>query len=379
MNITRINKLSNLVTNDLKRKPTIIMNPDRVGFFRISGTANDINISIDPDEWNIPEEMNTFITKLNHSDYSIEDRILKIYEKICEEYTYDDNVLSYIKKNDDDTYFLPDFYGRDTNSEWKENRKKHNRRNCFEVSRILAKSITEMLKHSGCNTNYDVCILWDEAVTHYLVGLASNEYYISLDLDDFTQIKDITRLKTGLTAEGIKILEDPSNKFRNALTKFNDGKSPVAKDHMEAEILEQSVSNENHSTSNKDTLSENYNIESEDICFLQYAVKILKEKYDLDSAGMFEYLKEIVDTKIGAKSRKKLWKEIEDNPGIGARYTRCLLVSIDDVSYIIDVTKDKPNEIFRLFNPDELDKPNSKIKPFKTLVRDWDKDPYDGR
>ena len=379
MNITRINKLSNLVTNDLKRKPTIIMNPDRVGFFRISGTANDINISIDPDEWNIPEEMNTFITKLNHSDYSIEDRILKIYEKICEEYTYDDNVLSYIKKNDDDTYFLPDFYGRDTNSEWKENRKKHNRRNCFEVSRILAKSITEMLKHSGCNTNYDVCILWDEAVTHYLVGLASNEYYISLDLDDFTQIKDITRLKTGLTAEGIKILEDPSNKFRNALTKFNDGKSPVAKDHMEAEILEQSVSDENHSTSNKDTLSENYNIESEDICFLQYAVKILKEKYDLDSAGMFEYLKEIVDTKIGAKSRKKLWKEIEDNPGIGTRYTRCLLVSIDDVSYIIDVTKDKPNEIFRLFNPDELDKPNSKIKPFKTLVRDWDKDPYDGR
>ena len=376
MNFTRISKLSDLVTNDLKRKPTIIIDPAHSGYFRISGIANDINVSIDKDGWVIPDKLESFITELSHSDYSIEERILKVYQKICEEYTYDDNVLSYIKKLDDDTFFLPDFYGRDTNSEWKEKRNLHNRRNCFEISRILAKSICEIFNQANCSTNYDVCFLWDEAVTHYLVGLACNNYYISLDLDDFTQIKDLTRLKTGLTAEGIKVLEDPSKKFGKVLAEFNKGKSKIAKDHIEET---ERVKKGSKAVEKSDVLSESYDVVSEDIRFLQYAIEVLKEEYNLDSAGMFEYLKEIIDTKIGAKSRQKVWKEIENNPGVGTRYTRCLLITMDNASYIIDVTKDNPSEIFRLFNPDEMERQDSKIKSFKTLARDWEEDPYDGR
>ena len=104
-------------------------------------------------------------------------------------------------------------------------KKKHTRKNCFEISRILVKSINEILRLSGKLENYDVCILWDEAVTHYFVGLVCNEYCLSLDLDDFTQIKDLTRIKTGLTLEGIKVLEDPSYKFSYVLKKYNDGRS----------------------------------------------------------------------------------------------------------------------------------------------------------
>ena len=373
MNFSRLGKLNDLLTNDLKRKPTIILDPNPEQSYRIYGTANDIIVGIDADDWEIPHELKPFVTDVAKTNISIEEKILKIYQKLCEDYTYDDNVLSYIKKNDDETFSLPDAYGRQTNSTWKKNRQKHNRRNCFEISRILAKSINEVIKLSGYSKNYDVCIIWDEINTHYFVGLACNEYYVSLDLDDFTQIKDLTRMKTGLTLEEIKILEDSFDKFGTVIKKFNNDRSKIAKDHIQKKI--EKLNNE----ADKKAITSNDSIDSDDIMFLQYAVSILKQDYNLDSAGIYEYLKEIVDTKIGARFRKKVWKEVENDPGIGTRYTRCLIVTINDISYIIDVTKDNPSEIFRRFDEKEVEKQNSEVIPFTEMHRKWPYDPYDGR
>lgn len=373
MNFDRLSKLSNLVTNNLKRKPTILVESNPRQPIRFFGTANDVAVSIDVENWEVPEYLKPFISELAKSDNSNEEKILKVYKKLCEDYTYDDNILSYIKKNDDDTFFLPDPYGRNTRSEWKEKREQHNRRTCFEISRILAKSVNEVLKLSGYSKDYDICILWDEAVTHYLVGLASDDYCILLDLDDFVQIKDLTRMKTGLTLEGIKILEDTSGKFKNTLDFFNNDRSKIAKDHIKnnRELFNEklAVKTENQNQ------SKDYGISSDDIEFLQYSIEVLKEYYDLDSAGIYEYFKEIVDTKIGARARKKVWKEYETEPGTGKRYTRCLIVTIDDVPYIADVTQDKTEEIFRKLSEEEM----KDIIPFKEMSRNWDDDPYDGR
>ncbi len=373
MNFNRLEKLNDLLTNELRRKPTIILDPNPEQAYRIFGTAKDIVVGIDADDWEIPDELKSFVVDVARSNVSIEEKILEIYQKLCEDYTYDDNVLSYIKKNDDETFFLPDTYGRKTDSTWKNNRQKHNRRNCFEISRILAKSITEAIKLSGCSKNYDVCIIWDEANTHYFVGIACNEYYVSLDLDDFTQIKDLTRMKTGLTLEGIKTLEDSSGKFGRVIKQFNEDRSKIAKDHIHTKIetLNQ--------VDNADNQELEDSVELDDIIFLQYAVQILKEDYNLDSAGIYEYLKEIVDTRLGARFRKKVWKEVINQPGIGARYTRCLIVTINDIPYIIDVTKDVPSEIFRKFDETENNKKESEVIPFKDMNRDWKNDPYDGR
>lgn len=374
MNFTRLSKLSSLVTNDLKRKPTIIIEPNRGGSFRMYGMANDLSINIDVDNWIIPDDLQKLVVNLSKSNKNIEEKILKLYIKICENYTYDDNVLSYIQKNDDETFFLPDEYGRNTDNLWKENRKKHTRRNCFEISRILVKSINEILRLSGKLENYDVCILWDEAVTHYFVGLVCNEYCLSLDLDDFTQIKDLTRIKTGLTLEGIKVLEDPSYKFSYVLKKYNDGRSKIAKKHIE----DKRKKSEQESKKKCEERSEVGSTSSDDIEFLKYAIQVLKEEEKLDPAGIFEFLKEIIDTKISPKSRKKVWKEVEENSGTGIRYTRCLIVTINEVQYIIDTTQESADEIFREFDPEEMNKPNAKIKPFN-LSRKWNEDPYDGR
>lgn len=383
MNFNRISQLSDLITNDLKRKPTIILKPNYDQPFRIVGTANDVTVNVDAEEWAIPDNLKPYVNDLCKSTGSLEEKILKIYQIICEKYEYDDNVLSYVQKIDDELYYLPDSYGRETDSIWKENRKKHNRRNCFEISRILAESINEIIKSARMSSRYDVCIFWDEAYTHYFVGLVSNEYYVSLDLDDFTKLKDITRLKTGLTIEGIKVYYDPKNKFTDVLNRFNSSRSKYAKEHIKDERIkfhERLKVDTKELVTPTEFQSDGSDISSDDIKFLQNAVQILKENYNLDSAGIFEYMKEIVDTKIGLTSRKKVWKKVDDNSdgmNIGNRYTRCLIVTIDDASYIIDVTKDKPEEMFFQFDMKELSRPDSEFK--SNLLRNWDEEPYDGK
>lgn len=122
MNFNRINKLNTLVINDIKRKPIIMLEPNKEQSFRFFGSAKDIEIGIDATEWKITDEIKKFIEELSKSDYNNEEKILKIYQKLCKDYTYDDNVLSYIKKNEDEIFYLPDEYGRKVNTEWEENR-----------------------------------------------------------------------------------------------------------------------------------------------------------------------------------------------------------------------------------------------------------------
>lgn len=362
MNFTRIGKLNNLVRRQLKRKPTIILNPTPAKPFRITGNPGVCDFAIDTDEWNIPDKLNPFINEVVTEDSTVEDKILKIYQKLCADFVYDDNVLSYIKKNDNDTFFLPDDYGRDTDGTWKENRKKHNRRNCFEISRILAKSIIETLDLLKLKNNYDVCIIWDETVTHYFVGIASEDYYVTLDLDDFNQIKDLTRMKTNLTLNGVGILEDSSDLFQTALNKVNEERVSDSQDAIEMEI------------SNANNKEINDVIELDDLKFLQYTIQILKEKYNLDSAGIFEYIKEIVDSKIGGTARSTVWKKVPTNPGIGTRHTRCLVVTIDDVKHLVDVTEDSPDKILKKYDPND-----PSLIPFKNMCKEWSEDPFDGR
>lgn len=384
MNFNRISKLNQLVNNTLGRKPKFVIEPDTDNFLRIysgmggmtPGKMEAIDMTIDRGEWVLPEPIEEYIRQILKDGDNKEEKILRIYQKLCEDYTYDDNVLSYVRRRDDDSFYLPDEYGRYTDRTWNEKRQQHNRRNCFEISRILASAIMELLRHYGSSRDYDVCIIWDETKTHYFVGLVTDEYCVTLDLDDFTQLKDITRLKTDLTIEGIQVLDDPEGKFGSALDRFNEGRSRFAKDHIASIAEEKSTDDEEDEWEEKPTCP---SMLSEDVMFLQNAIQILKEEYNLDPAGMFEYLKEIVDTKLGARSRKKVWKEVESEPGVGKRYTRCLIVTIDEIDYLIDVTEEHTEDVIRRFDVSEMDRPDSKIIPYSKLVRSWDEDPYDGR
>lgn len=364
INVDHLTKLNELVSLFFRRKHIVVLNPKDN-----QKNEHDSNAEIiyDKSEWKIPNKLKILIDELSQSSYlNNEDKILMIFEKICKNYIYDDNLISYIQKIDDETYDLPDWYGREVNQEWETNREQHNRRVCYEVARYLAESLTEIFKD---NDEYNVCILWDKGHTHYFVGLTCDNYSITLDTDDFNNIKDLTRLKTGLTAQGIIILDDKEDKFKTALDKFNKNRSEDSIIKIENELVNNSMDSNSNEENQKSPLPE----EPDNIAFIRNAIEILREKYDIDSQGLFEYIKEIVDIKLGPESRKKVWKKISGNENEATRYIRCLVLDVDNQKYIIDVDEG----LLRTFDEEEFKSEEPIFIPYKNLSRN-DEERYDG-
>ena len=356
-------KLNDLVSLHFRRKHIIVLNPEekQESIKELNG-----NIEYDKSEWKLPEKFQTAVTEISeNSQLSNEEKILSIFEQLCRNYVYDDNLISYIQKIDDESYDLPDWYGRDVDENWERNREEHNRRVCYEVSRYLAKAIQELFKDKD---DVNVCILWDKGNTHYFVGLTCDEYSITLDSDNFNNIKDLTRIKAELTAQGIVILDDKKGKFTSALNKFNQDRSDDAIKKIENEIDYNNTFNQNTENQTSDK-----NEEPENITFLKNAIEILKEKYNIDSQGIFEYMKEIVDIRLGPESRKKVWKKIEGKDNKATRYIRCLVLKVDNQEYILDVDK----MLIRTFDEEEFGREDTDFIPYKDLSRDWG-EPYDG-
>lgn len=357
VNIEKIIKLNELVNIFFRNKHTIVLDPKLEKKY---GKYLGEEIVYDKADWDMPSELKEYVKELSkNEELSREEKILSVYEKLCHDYVYDDNLISYIQKVDDDIYSLPDWYGRDVDKEWEKNRENHNRRICFELSRYLVKSLDELFKDDkNCNT----CILWNKNLIHYFVGLSSDDYSLAIDLDDFFKIKDLTRLKTGLTLEGITILEDDKHKFENALDKFNEGRDEFAIKRVENKIEE-----------TNETEIEDEEKENEEVAFLRKAVEILKED-GLDSQGIFEYMKEIIDISIGKENREKVWKKIDGKNRESTRYIRCVVVNIDNKKYLID----GEDAIVRPFDEKEFDEKRTRFVPNKELIRGGF-DYYDGK
>lgn len=357
INIEKIIKLNELVNMFFRSKHTIVLDPKLEKKY---GKYLGEDMVYDKADWNISSELKEYVDKLAmNKELSNEEKILLVYEKLCYDYVYDDNLISYIQKVDDDIFSLPDWYGRNVDKEWEKNREKHNRRICFELSRYLVESLNELFKN---DENYNSCILWNKNLTHYFVGLTSNEYSLAIDLDDFFRIKDLTRVKTGLTLEGITILEDDKDKFKNVLDKFNEGRNEFAIKRIENKIAE---------TAESEIKDEEK--ESEEVSFLKKAVEILKED-GLDSQGIFEYMKEIIDISIGKENREKIWKKIDGQNRESTRYIRCVVVNIDGQKYLVD----GEDAIVRQFDEKEYDEKRAKFVPSKELTR-VGIDYYDGK
>ena len=286
----------------------------------------------------------TIIGKMGNSGYCRKDRAYHTHFIVWKNgvrvnprknvYVYDDNVLYFFKKDSSDPnnikYIAVDWYGRIIDKKWKENRKNHNRRVCYEFARFYAKAINEMLIG---NDNCEAFMLGDKENLHYVVGLTGNEYSIILDPDDFNNIKDLTRLKLGLTINGIKILRDNSGKFQKAVDKFNQDKKN--------ELPEVEKTRENLKDGN----------------FIEYfksVVEILKS-YNIDSQGFYEYMKSIVEQE--EIETEKVWKKINgDNE---KRYARCSIFNLDSKTYLLDSV----DKTLSIINNENLDKDTFVFNP----------------
>lgn len=322
-----IKKFYNEVNESLEGNYKIILEPNR--------NLTDEWIEYDQVKWELDESLQKLVNTLLEEDtIDFEEKVLRIYKYICLNYVYDDNVLYFFKKDSSDPnnikYIAVDWYGRIIDKKWKENRKNHNRRVCYEFARFYAKAINEMLIG---NENCEAFMLGDKENLHYVVGLTGNEYSIILDPDDFNNIKDLTRLKLGLTINGIKILRDNSGKFQKAVDKFNQDKKN--------ELPEVEKTRENLKDGN----------------FIEYfksVVEILKS-YNIDSQGFYEYMKSIVEQE--EIETEKVWKKINgDNE---KRYARCSIFNLDSKTYLLDSV----DKTLSIINNENLDKDTFVFNP----------------
>lgn len=269
-------------------------------------------IEYDQVRWKMEEGISKLVEKLlKESSMSFEEKILEVYKYICLNYVYDANVLYFFKRDDSDInnikYIAVDWYGRIVGKDWIEKRQKHNRRICYEFARFYAKAINVLLDG---NDKLEAFMIGDKENLHYVVGLTGDEYSVILDLDDFNSIKDLTRVKFGLTIKGIKILRDESGKFKQAVDKFNGGKREELAEIEEA----------------KRNLKDKSLIE-----YFNNVAQILKNR-NIDAQGFFEYIRAIVENE-GIKI-EKIWKEDKIAPE--KRYERCIIFEFDGKTYLID-------------------------------------------
>ena len=301
-----IKNLYNEICESLEGDYKIILEPTR--------ELTEEWIEYDQVKWVMDESIEKLVESLKKDNtLSFEEKMLSVYNHICLNYIYDANVLFFFRKDTSDPenvkYIAVDWYGRIVGENWIENRKKHNRRICYEFARFYAKAINELLDG---NDELEACMIGDRDNTHYVVGLTGEEYSAILDLDDFNSIKDLTRLKLGLTITGIKILRDDSNKLQKAIEEFNKNR-PV-------ELAE--IENAKESYRKKD------------INIIQYFKSVLESLniHNIDSQGIFEYMRLIAQQE--EVEIEKLWKEVNAIPE--KRNERCFTFEYDGNTYLMD-------------------------------------------
>jgi len=324
-----IRKFYNEVSRSLEGAYKIILEPNR--------SLTEDWIEYDTVKWELDETLRKLVTQLINDDtLTLEEKILIVYKHICLNYIYDDNVLYFFKKDYSDPnnikYIAVDWYGRIVGNTWIENRKKHNRRICYEFARLYAKAINELLQN---NNTLEAFMLGDKENLHYVTVLTGNDYSIILDLDDFNSIKDLTRLKLGLTIKGIKVLRDNSEKFQKAIDNFNKYR---LNELLEVEQITQKLK------------------EKDIIQYLSSIVEILRS-YNIDSQGFMEYMRSKIEQE--GIEIEKIWKEAKG--GSEKRYVRCLLFNFNSKTYLLDsidqtlniVAKEELDKNIFVFNPEE--------------------------
>lgn len=294
-------------------------------------------IEYDVVKWEIEDKIQGLVYSLkNDNSISLEEKIIKLYEFICLNYIYDVNVLYFFRKDYSDPtnirYIAVDWYGRIVDQERIEKRKTHNRRICYEFSRFYAKAINLLIDGKE---DLEAVMVGDKENTHYVVGLTGEKYSIILDQDDFNNIKDLTRLKMGLTIKGIHILRDENGDFTKVLDKFNKDRPEELPDIEKA----------------KEDIKEKDMIQ-----YINIAINAINV-YNIDSQGFFEYIRNLIE-EAGIKI-EKIWKE--DIQNIEKRYERCLYFEFDNKTYLLDsidktlrdINLEELNRNLFIFNPEE--------------------------
>lgn len=151
-------------------------------------------------------------------ELSTMDKILKLHNLVCEHFVFDD-FCYFLGSFDKDKNIctIDEKYGRNPSQAWKENRKKNNKRICYELSRYMAVRLKEFVPEAT-----DIFLVSDEYETHYATAFVCDDFMIIIDTDDYYKGADLNRVKLGLEVKGITVVSDEKDIVKNALAKFNE-------------------------------------------------------------------------------------------------------------------------------------------------------------
>lgn len=207
------------------------------------------------------------------------EKILKIHFGVCKNFVFDDFCYflgSYNKEKNICT--IDSKYGRNPNLVWRENRKKHNRRICYELSRYMAVRLKQFIKEES-----DIFLVSDEYETHYATAYVCDDFMIIIDTDDYWKGADLNRVKLGIEIKGITVVSDEKNIVKEKLDEIN--KTRKSKKEFQQEI-------------------ENDAVEKSKIEW----INILLEKIKiLGNDGIFKYMCTILEMK--GYEPKKIWEK----------------------------------------------------------------------
>ena len=157
------------------------------------------------------------VLEIKVEDISDEEKILKVYDYILNNSTYN---TTHIYEDGED---LDKF--RNPNEEQKEKRKNSKAKTCWELASINAQCF-EMLEIDGLHA----FILSNEGNLHYQTGIMVNGSIILFDSTRFFEGRtipyawDLTNAKIGAKLMGIYSISDNNRKFARAIYKFNRGR-----------------------------------------------------------------------------------------------------------------------------------------------------------
>ena len=98
INIESLVKLKDLANSHYENDIKIVLDPKEQQEHYLKPNSS---IMFDTAEWKIPHELYSFYYELLKDESKNDaEKILSIYEKICQTYVYDDNLISYIQKID---------------------------------------------------------------------------------------------------------------------------------------------------------------------------------------------------------------------------------------------------------------------------------------
>lgn len=261
--------------NSLMNWCKIKVNPDE------TEEINDSEIEKDYVYWR--EDNDHLFEELCKDEYfeqlSTIEKILKIHCLVCQYFVFDDFCYFLGNYNKEKNICTIDSrYGRNPNSVWRENRKKHNRRICYELSRYMAVRLKQFIKEES-----DIFLVSDEYETHYATAYVCDDFMIIIDTDDYWKGADLNRVKLGLEIKGITIISDEKNIVKEKLDEIN--KTRKSKKEFQKEI--------------EDDIVEKSKIEW---------INILLEKIKiLGNDGIFKYMCSILEMK--GYELKKIWEK----------------------------------------------------------------------